>query len=784
MSSLELKRVRLQTLARVLSGKGDLTLMFAREASTDLKNIRLIYFDNQIVPGVPASREECWVSLKATCAHEAGHIRFTSKGVWEKARRVSRHLAHVLNIVEDARIERCMANAYPGTLLWFRFANDYIFTHRRDWGTGPKALISGLISYAVVGRVPGQVAEQKEVMELLTKCAPIIDAGRMENNTEGAYARAVEIWDIIKDCVVSSEPPPVPVSLGTDSPEESPAGELDPRRKPVLPEKPPEESSENPEEDKKSEAPKPAGLEELSGELSEPAEKTDVSGEPGGEPEETSAELPDASPDEAPVDSGEFAGDSGELPDEASDDSPCDSGELPDEASDDSPCDSGELSDEASDDFSGDSGEFFDNHELPDDSGETFDDFGEPPDDFGDSGGFPDEALDGPEDSGEDVPEDDVPGEPGAPEFGDSGTGSLEGLSDDGFAGGPEAPGELPDSGGEPDEPGFSEEPVDMDEYVELLESAGEELSGIEEASSRLEKAEASCVIPDISEGEMSAELSKGMHEGCVFVLKKDLVPVPRRRYDEIYLEIKAHINKTVAEIRKVLEYKSTFIEKNLRKGRVHSGSLWKLRVKDPKIFCRVSEPDDIPRVVFYLLVDCSGSMAGRNMVQARKSACLLYEVCSQLKVPVNVTGFTSEVLTWTDVTHFRAVNFGDPPDKKYLIPRLEAMDQNRDGYSIRVATKELLLRNEEKKVLIVLSDGMPCAGYRDYGVTSLAVKDTALAVREAEKKNVGVIGLYFGRESDLPRARMIYNNLIYVRDISVLPLVLARVVKKVISGL
>ena len=53
----------------------------------------------------------------------------------------------------------------------------------------------------------------------------------------------------------------------------------------------------------------------------------------------------------------------------------------------------------------------------------------------------------------------------------------------------------------------------------------------------------------------------------------------------------------------------------------------------------------------------------------------------------------------------------------------------NKDGYSIRVATADLLARREAKKVLVLLSDGLPS----DYnGGTRAGLDDVRDAVREA----------------------------------------------------
>jgi nitric oxide reductase activation protein len=281
----------------------------------------------------------------------------------------------------------------------------------------------------------------------------------------------------------------------------------------------------------------------------------------------------------------------------------------------------------------------------------------------------------------------------------------------------------------------------------------------------------------------LEAELSKGIHYEIEFRLDK-IAHIDRKRYDLIYRAARPYITKTTEEIRKILEYRASMLERNLRRGRLDSGALWKLETSDCKVFCRFSQPNNVPRMALYLLVDCSGSMIyGDRMASAREAAVLMCEVCAALKIPVNVTGYTGAVAHDRDVVHRRVLAFDDPPDRKYAVAGLTSEKENRDGYSIRVAAREISLRPEPKKVLMVLSDGLPEMPYQDY-YGPPAVRDTALAVREAEKSGLGVIGFYFGDKATLPQAQMIYPNLIYVQDVSVLPQAVARTLKKVISNL
>ena len=64
----------------------------------------------------------------------------------------------------------------------------------------------------------------------------------------------------------------------------------------------------------------------------------------------------------------------------------------------------------------------------------------------------------------------------------------------------------------------------------------------------------------------------------------------------------------------------------------------------------------------------------------------------------------------------------------------------NKDGYSIRIATQELLERNEDKKLLLILSDGAPS----DYSSSKIARADVKSAVDEARESGITVLPIYF----------------------------------------
>ena len=141
------------------------------------------------------------------------------------------------------------------------------------------------------------------------------------------------------------------------------------------------------------------------------------------------------------------------------------------------------------------------------------------------------------------------------------------------------------------------------------------------------------------------------------------------------------------------------------------------------------------------------------------------------------MTGFTSHSGIH-QVVHFHFVTFEESlSGDSSRIGSMCDETTNRDGYSIRVATNQLMARQEDKKVLFVLSDGLPSC----YSQDEDAVEDTRLAALEAEKKGIKVISLYFGAsQRDWEVHSGMYRNSINVEDVEDLAGILGRVFKKV----
>ena len=119
----------------------------------------------------------------------------------------------------------------------------------------------------------------------------------------------------------------------------------------------------------------------------------------------------------------------------------------------------------------------------------------------------------------------------------------------------------------------------------------------------------------------------------------------------------------------------------------------------------------------------------------------------------------------------------------------------NRDGLAIKSICYELINRNEENKILIVLSDGKPndvkigkdrekiIKGEMSYkGV--VGIKDTANEVRKARNNNIKVLGVFTGKEDSIEAERLIYGkDFIYTKNIDKFSEIVSIYLKKIISN-
>jgi len=179
------------------------------------------------------------------------------------------------------------------------------------------------------------------------------------------------------------------------------------------------------------------------------------------------------------------------------------------------------------------------------------------------------------------------------------------------------------------------------------------------------------------------------------------------------------------------------FDERMLKRGQVDDEELWRVGVNDFRVFLQrhVSEEDFVQAT---MLVDCSGSMHGRNIERAQMLATVLLECFSTMpnaRAKVRGHAHTGN----DDCSIYRIWEPGDPRSRLGLFGYVPS-GSNYDGYAIEYCATEMLAdaRPNETKLLIVLSDGRPNGGHRYSGLP--AMKHVRWVTDHFSRKDINVV--------------------------------------------
>jgi cobalamin biosynthesis protein CobT len=182
------------------------------------------------------------------------------------------------------------------------------------------------------------------------------------------------------------------------------------------------------------------------------------------------------------------------------------------------------------------------------------------------------------------------------------------------------------------------------------------------------------------------------------------------------------------------------------KRGGIDSGSMWKGIVYNNtdtgrRVFKQREEDLNLDTAVT-LLVDTSGSMGcSSKMDYANASAVVLNDVFAKVGVKCRVAGFTDNPRETISYVH---KEFDERISREELASRLGAADVhykggNADGESVLWEYHKLMQRSEPKKILVVLSDGMPCDSKSIYNVTD----HTKQVIKRIEQQGkVSIVGI------------------------------------------
>ena len=294
--------------------------------------------------------------------------------------------------------------------------------------------------------------------------------------------------------------------------------------------------------------------------------------------------------------------------------------------------------------------------------------------------------------------------------------------------------------------------------------------------------------LSEAEEKKINYLMCRGVHSDCSLYFTEGVLKNPVKRnyqyeyakrlrnkniwlYHDKHRIVKRNISVLTDTLRKSLVLRSETQTVLSGRGQIVPSRLWRVgRSQDAKLFERELKADASDFVVD-VLIDASGSQMSRQGEVALQ-AYIISEALSNVEIPHRVMSFCT---FWDYTILHRFREYDDPRSANENIFNYVTSSNNRDGLAIKTAGYGLLAREEEKKILIVLSDGKPydvlvnrpnARNPKPYQGKE-AIADTATEIRRLRNLDVSVLGVFAGEEKDLATEKKIFGkDFAYIRNI------------------
>ncbi len=282
--------------------------------------------------------------------------------------------------------------------------------------------------------------------------------------------------------------------------------------------------------------------------------------------------------------------------------------------------------------------------------------------------------------------------------------------------------------------------------------------------------------------------MCRGIHEDCSLYFTDGILASPVRQnyqyelarkmqeknkylYFDNHRVVKQNISQLTEILKKSLVLKNENQEVLSYSGRIIPTLMWKVgRTKDSRLFLREQKGDSSDFVVD-VLIDASGSQRVRQGEVALQ-AYIISEALSNVEIPHRVMSYCT---FWDYTILQRYREYDDDRSQNEKLFSFTTSSNNRDGLAIKTIGDGLLKREEEKKIMIILSDGKP----RDVIINrpnaknpapyegQYAIQDTGFEVRKLRNQGVSVLGVFVGEEKELAAEKKIFGkDFAYIRSI------------------
>ncbi len=311
----------------------------------------------------------------------------------------------------------------------------------------------------------------------------------------------------------------------------------------------------------------------------------------------------------------------------------------------------------------------------------------------------------------------------------------------------------------------------------------------LEKAHSYVELNFGKSYLGEIEQKRMNHLLCRDIHADCSLYFTDGILKNPVKRnyqyeyarrlrkknvflYHQKHRVVKRNISDLTRQLKKSLVIRSEIQYVLSDRGSIVPSRLWRVgRSSEANVFMREFRGDAADFVVD-VLIDASGSQMERQGDVALQ-AYMISMALANVNIPHRVMSYCT---FWDHTILHRLREYDAPPSEGENIFSYTTSSNNRDGLAIKAAGVSLLQRPEEKKIMIILSDGRPYdvilnrpnaknpAPYQG----KYAIADTGSEIRRLRTLGVSVLGVFAGEEKDLAAEKKIFGkDFAYIRDIT-----------------
>lgn len=305
---------------------------------------------------------------------------------------------------------------------------------------------------------------------------------------------------------------------------------------------------------------------------------------------------------------------------------------------------------------------------------------------------------------------------------------------------------------------------------------------------------------------ELERKFAIGIHEGERIHITSNFFDVQGHRVEELRANLEQNIDD--------YEYKKRIYQRNITKlaeeikrsitdnldysmtkslnGLLMPELAWRKKLLDDKRIFYKKAKDIKGPIIVDLLLDSSGSQTQRQSLVAAE-AFVIAEALYQSGIPCRVSSFNN-LFDFTILKIYR--DYYDPQLKNQNIFMYKAEGSNRDGLAISVTGELLKKREEENKILIILSDGKPnderpkgafniFESFSKAYTGDIAIRDAAREIRKIKFNNIVVLGVFTGNKEDIEDEKRIFGkDFAYINNINKFSDVVGFYLKKHITNI